>query len=120
MDEFAAALQFSDEFGENWYALGESLCYLDEWLPSSAYVLVVEKAEELLQDASDDDVEALLKVFNEAGEFWAQPITDNGRFNRAAKPFHVLLNFSSKSDAEGRLLHLANVLGIRVRMDSQS
>jgi hypothetical protein len=114
MDEFASALQFSDEFGENWYALEESLCYLDEWLPSSAYILVVEKADELLRDAPNDDVESLLKVLNEVGEFWSKPITNNDRFNRAAIPFHILFNFSDQSP-ERRLLNLANALGIKVR-----
>ena len=41
MNEFGAALQFFDGFGENWHALKECLSYLDEWLPATAYVLVV-------------------------------------------------------------------------------
>lgn len=93
MNEFAAALQFFQEFGENWYALEECLGYLDEWLPADAYVLVVERAEELLQDSGE--VTSLLTVLHATGDFWARPIADGGRFDRPAKPFHVLLNVST-------------------------
>jgi len=92
MDEFGAALQFFEGFGENWNALGECLAYLDEWFPADAYVLVVEGAHELLRDAGTDQMAALLRTLHDAGEWWARPITDNDRFNRAGIPFHALLN----------------------------
>ena len=95
MDEFAAALQFFDGFGENWYALEECLGYLDEWLPAEAYVLVVDHADELLLDEGIDEMTTLLRVLHSTGEFWAKPIADGDRFDRTAKPFHVLLNLSN-------------------------
>lgn len=97
MSEIGAALQFFDGFGENWYALEECLSYLDEWLPADAYVLVIEKAEEILVD-DDDAFTDFLKSVNGAGEFWSRPVTSPDRFVRAAIPFHMLLNVSD-SDA---------------------
>ena len=107
MDEFGAALQFFMGFGENWYALRDCLYCLDEWLPATAYVLVVEDAEEVLRDEQPFQMEVLLKTLHEAGEWWAKPITDNGPYNRNAIPFHVLLNvtdgFSLDVDRIARL-----------------
>lgn len=100
MDEFGAALQLFEGFGENWYALEECLSYLDEWLPADAYVLVVERAEELLVD-EPADLPALLKTVDEAGGFWSKPVSGNGRFDRRPVPFHVLLNLSG-SDGQTR------------------
>jgi hypothetical protein len=99
VNEFAAAFQFFDGFGENWYALLECLQYLDEWLPAEAYILDIEGAEEVLQDESTEQVVALLKTLHDVGEWWARPITENGRFNRSAVPFHSLLNVSEGNQA---------------------
>jgi len=116
MDEFGAALQFFTGFGENWHALGECLAYLDEWLPAAAYVLVVEDAEEVLRDERPDQMVALLKTLHNAGEWWAKPITSNGRFNRNAIPFHVLLNVTDgfALDAD-RIARLADGASVPVR-----
>lgn len=95
MNEFAAALQFFGGFGENWHALEECLGYLDEWLPANAYVLVVERAEEVLQEESLGEKISLLRALHATGEFLAKPIADGDRFDRPAVPFHVLLNLTS-------------------------
>lgn len=94
MDEFGAAFQFFDAFGENWHALGECLSYLDEWLPASAYVLVITEPLVVLSEGDRQDLDWLLKVLGEAGEWWSKPIVDNGRFNRPARPFHTILQSS--------------------------
>ncbi|MEI8319999.1 MAG: barstar family protein [Planctomycetia bacterium] len=116
MDEFGAGLQFFEGFGGNWPALGECLECLDEWMPASAYVLAVEDAEDVLRDEQPDQMVALLKTLHDAGEWWAKPIASNGRFNRNAIPFHVLLNiqdgFSSDTD---RILRLADGSNVPVR-----
>lgn len=96
MNEFAAAFQFFDGFGENWYALQDCLSYLDEWLPADGYVIVVEDAEATLADDLDA-LPWLLTAVNNAAKFWATPITDNDRFNRPARPFHMLLNIGDSS-----------------------
>ena len=116
MDEFGAALQFFMGFGENWWALGDCLSCLDEWLPATAYVLVVEDTEEVLRDEQPDQMVALLKTLHEAGEWWAKPITDNGPYNRNAIPFHVLLNVTDGFSLDvDRIARLADGSSVPVR-----
>jgi hypothetical protein len=116
MDEFSAALQFFDGFGENWPALEECLCYLDEWLPADAYVVVIEGAEEVLADEGVEDARTLLRVLHRVGTFWSKPIADGDRFDRPATPFHVLLHGSSGAVAEGSTVaRAARDAGVPVR-----
>jgi len=90
MSEFGAAFQFFDGFGENWHALQECLCYLDEWMPGDGYVVVVERAGELLRDAPAE-LQWFVAVMNDVARWWSTPIEDNDRFNRPARAFHVVL-----------------------------
>ena len=94
MDEFAAAFQFFSGFGENYMALQECLEDLNESLRADGYVLIVDRSEELLADEPDALLEALLFRFGLLGEYWSKAIEDDPRFNRAAKPFQVLLHLS--------------------------
>jgi hypothetical protein len=117
MSEIGAALQLFDGFGENWYALEESLCYLDEWLPAGAYVIVVEQAEEVLS-GDDEQLRALLTTFDAAGEFWSRPVDSPERFEREPVPFHLLLNVSAEHpEAVAAIAEAAAAEGIRVRTD---
>ena len=93
MNEFGAALQFFDGFGENWAALSDCLRSLDEWLRAKAYVLVVERAEEVLVD-DPLDLEAFLRTLHSAGESWSEAVDSPEIYARPAIPFHVLLNVS--------------------------
>lgn len=97
MNEFGAAFQLFEGFGENWYALEDCLGCLDEWLPAEAYVLVVEHAEEVLQEEEPRQMAAFLKTLNEAAESWAKSVEEDGRFDRGPIPFHVLLFVSVES-----------------------
>ncbi len=90
MDEFGAALQFFDGFGENWDALDECLRDLNEWLPSNAYILVITHPESVLEEEPAQLV-WLRKTLEEVGDWWSKPVLDNGRFNRPAIPFHTVL-----------------------------
>jgi Barstar (barnase inhibitor) len=90
MDEFGAALQFSESFGENWHALKEVLCYMDEWLEGEAYILVVTRPLDLLSLELGDELLWFRRTVEEVGEWWSHPITNNDRFNREAVPFHVI------------------------------
>ncbi len=63
MNEFSAAFQFFDGFGENWGALEECLCYLDEWLPADGYVVLIEGVEFLLAEEASE-MPTLLRLLN--------------------------------------------------------
>lgn len=117
MNEFAAALQFFEGFGNNWHALTECLEYMDEWLPSDAYILVIEGAEELLISEADEAVGYFLDVLHRVGEWWAKPITDNGRFNRKSIPFHVLIHVSDTVGSE-RIIAAACAQKIPIRQSN--
>ncbi|WP_297557870.1 barstar family protein [Microbacterium sp.] len=93
MNEFSAALQFFDDFGENWSALKDCLVSLDEWLPASAYVIVIERAEELLIE-DPVELEAFLRTITAAGESWSIAVSSPEQYKRPPIPFHVLLNVS--------------------------
>lgn len=97
MDEFGAALQFFEGFGENWHALKECLSYLDEWMPARAYVLVLTSCQEVLSQSEEQDLKWLIVTLQEVGEWWSRPITDNQRFNRPAIPFHAILTCPPES-----------------------
>lgn len=115
MSEFGAALQFFEGFGENWYALEDCLTCLDEWLPADAYVLVVERAEEVLEEEEETQLAALLKTLHEAGECWSKAVEDNDRFDRSPVPFHVLLNLSAdRPAAASRIAEAARVASVPV------
>jgi Barstar (barnase inhibitor) len=90
MNEFGAALQFFSEFGENWHALEECLSYMDEWMPADAYILEISSPEEVLID-DQEELTWFLRVLNDVGEWWSKPVEGNGRFDRKAIPFHVVL-----------------------------
>ena len=91
MDEFGAALQFFDGFGENWYALRDCLRYLDECLPGDCYLLIVTSPAHLLEQEGGEELYWFLRTLDEVGEWWAQPVTGEGRFDRPAIPFHTVL-----------------------------
>jgi hypothetical protein len=111
MNEFVAVFQLFDGFGENWIALEECLEYLDEWMPAQAYILVIERADELLAVEKPDQMVALLQTLHAVGEWWARPIVDNERFNRTAIPFHILMN-GSQTD---RIVIAAQDAGVPIR-----
>ena len=89
-DEFGAAMQFPDYFGENWPAFDECLSDLS-WMPAKRYVLIIAGAEEVLSDEPVVEIEALRDVLVRAGEAWAQPVSAGEAWDRPAVPFHVIL-----------------------------
>jgi hypothetical protein len=89
-DEFAAALQFPDYFGENWAAFDECLSDL-EWLPREAgYVLVVTEPAEVLQE-SPADFEILVQVLGSTVMEWATAKEAGAWWDRPPVPFNVVL-----------------------------
>lgn len=97
MDEFGAAFQFFEGFGENWYALEDCLECLDEWLPADSYILIVECAEEMLCEEIPEELTLFLITMDRVGKSWSKSIEDNGRFNRKSIPFHALLHVSPQT-----------------------
>jgi RNAse (barnase) inhibitor barstar len=94
-DEFAAALQFPDYFGENWDALDECLADLD-WLSIKVgAVLVVRDAEQVLLEDEPDRLEVLVAVLARATATLAAPIKLGEWWDRAALSFHVVLQASA-------------------------
>ena len=100
MNEFAAALQFFRGFGANWHALSECLCYLDEWLPGTSYLLIIDDVSKVLVNEREDELKWLLMVLDDVGKWWSKPITENDRFNREALPFHVMFKCSAEEYAD--------------------
>jgi len=70
-DEFAAAWQFPHYFGENWDAFEECLADLD-WLPASAYLLLVSNAAQVLEKESDPQRTVFWQVLERTIRSWSQ------------------------------------------------
>ncbi|MEO8742133.1 MAG: barstar family protein [Lysobacteraceae bacterium] len=70
LQRIAAALAFPPGFGNNWDALSDCVRDLG-WLPGQGYVLLFGHLGNL-RDASEDDFDTLLDVFDEAAETWAE------------------------------------------------
>jgi hypothetical protein len=98
-DEVAAALQFPYYFGENWAAFDECLADMD-WLPMSVgIVIVVLEPGDVLADAPDVELRALVRAVGHAADAYAQPVESGEWWDRPAVPFHVVLQ-SPTADAE--------------------
>lgn len=118
MDEFAAAFQFFDEFGENWPALKDTLTSLDEWLPAKAYLILIERAEDVLADDSENNLGGLLATLQRSAVYWSEPIAGQGQFDRPAIPFHTLLLVSdARSAGCERILRSAHREKVPLRND---
>jgi hypothetical protein len=89
-DEFGAALQFPDYFGENWPALDECLSDLS-WMPADRYVILITRAHEVLLHEGREVLSLLRDVLTRAAEAWAQPVERGEAWDRPAVPFHVIL-----------------------------
>lgn len=90
MNEFGAALQFPESFGENWHALEELLCYMDEWLPAIGYVLIFTNSNHILS-RRPKEYEWFIKVMSSVSDWWDREIIDNGRFNRPSCSFKCIM-----------------------------
>lgn len=59
----AAALKFPDYFGKNWDALVDCLSDLDEWIPSSGYVVIFDNIDNLVENAHEE-FQTFLEIIN--------------------------------------------------------
>lgn len=90
-DEFAAAFQFPDYFGENWAALEECLDDL-EWLPADGYVMLVSDAPNLLSEEDPQDRTTLLRLLARVCKHWQTEhrIFPSRQLN--LHPFHIVFH----------------------------
>jgi Barstar (barnase inhibitor) len=88
-DEVAAAFQFPNYFGENWPAFAECLGDLD-WLPGSAYALVIVDAAPVLEE-DPLDLPAFVRILGNVAAGWAEEVARGEEWDRPPIPFHVLL-----------------------------
>jgi hypothetical protein len=95
-DEFGAALQFPDYFGENWPALDECLADLS-WLPGRSYVFVITDADQVLAEEPQVRFDLLLDVIGRAATTWAEPVTAGETWDRPAVPLHVVLHSTASN-----------------------
>ena len=90
--EFAARLDFPPYFGHNWDAFEECLRDL-AWMPAPGYVIVVNRAENILTESARD-YSTFIDILSSAGEQWASPRSPERE--RSGVPFHALLVPSSR------------------------
>jgi hypothetical protein len=104
-EQFAALLQFPRYFGENWNAFVDCMGDLD-WLHTSAILLVLLDAPELLSNAEPDEFGLLLRVLEDSAESFSRATEF-----RAAQPFHVVLHAAPERAAllDARLMALQRV-----------
>jgi RNAse (barnase) inhibitor barstar len=91
-DELAAAFQFPSYFGENWNALNDCLTDL-AWLPGDVYVLLIERAGDLLASESPQEFQTCSEVLANVSKEWSSK----------RKGFHTVLE--CKKSEEPALAH---------------
>jgi RNAse (barnase) inhibitor barstar len=103
-DECAAALQFPYYFGENWNAFFDCITDLS-WMPGEGYILMITDSAALLSEENGEQLDALINVFQEAGELWSQPVETTEAWARPAVAFHVIFQCdeADKTDLVSRL-----------------
>ncbi len=96
-NEFSAALQFPNYFGENWAAFDECLGDLD-WLPARGIVVLISEPDQVLVDAPRD-LPAFGRVVRNAAGSHGNPIALGEWWDRPALPFRIVLA-SNVEDAD--------------------
>lgn len=89
-NEFGAALQFPDYFGENWAALDECLRDLS-WLRPAQIVLIITDSVRVLSGEDVDSLCHLKGILTNAAREWAKPIQEREPWDRPVVPFHAIL-----------------------------
>jgi hypothetical protein len=90
--EIAAALQFPLYFGKNMNAMAECLGDLDDWLPASAYVLVISQTMSVLKEEGGEDFVAFFRLLADVSQEWAVGTLPGANWERNPTPFHVVLH----------------------------
>ena len=96
--EFARRLDFPGYFGHNWSALEDCLANL-EWLSAPAYLLVIDGAEHVLDEAEPEDLAVFGGVLQRAAQVWSEPVEKGEWWDRPGMDFGVLLHSSTEAGA---------------------
>lgn len=92
MAEVSAALQFPHYFGDNWPAFDECVSDMDWLMPTSAIIVLIRNAVEVLAGEADDELETFVRILSKATSEYAAAIDRGEWWDRAALPFHVVLH----------------------------
>lgn len=97
--EFARRLDFPGYFGHNWAALEDCLANL-EWLSAPAYLLVIDGAEHVLDEADPAELAVFGALLQRVAQTWSEPIEKGEWWDRPGMDFGVLLHSSTETGAE--------------------
>jgi len=90
-DEFAAALQFPDYFGENWDAFNDCLTDL-EWLRTDrGYVLVITEPDAVLAAERAKTLKTFVEILTDAVQYFGENPVHSWQGDMRPLEFHVLL-----------------------------
>lgn len=103
-DEFAAAMQFPWYYGGNWPAFDECLKDLS-WMRAGGYLLFIFHSEKILIDEDPQQFSVFVRILQEVGEEWSEPVEGSELWSHPPTPFHVVLhtNASEKQNLFSRL-----------------
>jgi hypothetical protein len=90
-NEFSSQLDFPSYFGRNWDALDECLADLN-WLPGSAYVLLIEHARYTLDNEPPSQLETFFRIIECVAKEWATPVNNYEFWDRPEIAFHLVLH----------------------------
>ena len=99
-DEFAAAFQFPDYFGENWDAFNECINDLD-WISAKGYFIFI-SCFDLFLKSYEQDLKIFVEVMEAAGKSWTNAENENANWEKLSTPFHIILHAEKEKEVEVR------------------
>lgn len=88
-DQISENLSFPEYFGRNLMALKDCLSDL-EWLDRAGVVILIENADLLLEDESEETINYLMEILKEVSEEWHNPVQENQPWDRGSVLFYVI------------------------------
>lgn len=90
-DEFAAAFQFPEHFGDNWDAFNDCLTDL-EWLRTDrGYVLVITEPDAMLAAERAKTLKTFVEILTDAVQYFVEDPAHSWQGDMRPLEFHVLL-----------------------------
>jgi hypothetical protein len=83
---------------------------LDDWLPASAYVLVISQTMSVLKEESGEDFVAFFRLLADVSKEWAVGTLPGANWERKPTPFHVVLH-ANEDEANSLLRILEPTVG---------